>query len=244
MFVKELKKDNFPDFPKDTNSKIYQKLVYFEVTKGTITHRVVPFWKIDSDKEYNNDTRHSSNNENKFFYLNQWFSNWYRSEIKIDNSDNYMFPTGTSDQTVYTAEPLVFLKASVFTNSTTKAPQNRLDYINAVNRKWTITEGDTNTKHTSSESITKVGDIDNKILSKPSSFNTDYEICNNPSGTDLHKSFAAYSENSKALKKKPCVQFYDSIDTTVGDIIYYTGTKKWDFERNTEPVTPNNYPRY
>jgi hypothetical protein len=233
MFVKTIQKSEFPDFPKDTNGGIYQKLVYFEVLNGKDdqTYKIVPFWKIDSDATYRDDTLDTSDNKNKFYYLNQWFSNWYRSEIKIDNSDNSMFQEETKYQTVYTAEPLVFLKASLYSNSAPIIQKRRLKYINQVNQKWSIKDSDTQ-QHTSTGPITMVSDINDDVSSKTPDYDSIGDECKYSSPPKIHKSFAAYSENSKSLKNK-CNDLYN--ESNIEPIIEYTIADGWKFERF--PVT-------
>jgi hypothetical protein len=235
MFVKTIQKSEFPDFPKDTNGDIYQKLVYFEVVNGKDDqkYKIVPFWKIDSDAKYRDDTLDTSDNKNKFYYLNQWFSNWYRSEIKIDNSDNSdnsMFPEETKDQTVYTAEPLVFLKASLYSYMLSDIKKKRLNYINQVNQKWSIKDPDT--QHTSTGPITMVSDINDDVSSKTTYYDSEDNECKYSSPPKIHKSFAAYSENSKSLKNK-CNNLYN--ESNIEPIIEYTFADGWKFERF--PVT-------
>jgi len=220
MYVKTIPDDKFPIEPQDTNNSLYKKLVYFQVKKNGVEHKVVPFWKIDGDKSYNHDTDPSSKKREQLFYLNQWFSNWYRSEINL--WDGFFIP-GTPDKKVYTAEPLVFLAASFYTND--------------VNKKWTIENDISATKHTSKGAINNVTDINNTILSKPSPFSGDFTICKPPDGTDLHKFFAAYSENSKALKKEPCLPHYIGSKPRTNSLINYTTSpKKWDFSDSSNLI--------
>ena len=113
------------------------------------TKKVVPFWKIDGDKSYDHDTKLTSSGAGEtLFYLNQWFSNWYRSEINL--WDGFFPSPGTPQKKVYTAEPLVFLAASYYTNRTNS--QGRLNYIDDVNKKWTIKNDISATKHKSNKS--------------------------------------------------------------------------------------------
>ena len=234
-----LPKSMFPDTSAYPNNKalnkLYERLIYFEhdnvVSTATDKINIVPYWKILGDENTNSYT---NNAKTTYYYINQWFSNWYRSEIKYD-----------AVHTFYTAEPVVFWEASLESKpGAGGGVENtlRAEYYAELNNFWL--------KKTAGDKY-KFATVDPKSIKKIEDIAEDKRYVG-------HEKFAWYSQHSKDLKsvggKSSVVknknvikldEVYDKIPTTnlnTSSIIDYTKSGTYPYLAETvSTATPNKF---